>query len=205
MRPLKRLALLYGAPAGVGGLGVQVANAIQGLAIEGVELHAFGPGHAEQWPLPGAPPKISWHDAPSGVSQFRARCTPLRWRQGQLVFENCLAIGSWAADQIARTIANSPLVKTAIHGGDPNWGRLIAAAGRAGVAFDLSRATVTIGPTVLFEDGRPYDEAAPRAAEYLRRTEIDVSVGLGAGSATSTVWTCDLSAEYVRINADYRT
>jgi glutamate N-acetyltransferase/amino-acid N-acetyltransferase len=109
------------------------------------------------------------------------------------------------ARRAAKVIANSPLVKTAIHGGDPNWGRLIAAAGRAGVAFDLSRATVTIGSTVLFQDGRPYDEAAPRAAEYLRRTEIDVSVGLGAGSATSTVWTCDLSAEYVRINADYRT
>ena len=109
------------------------------------------------------------------------------------------------ARQAAKAIANSPLVKTAIHGGDPNWGRLIAVAGRAGVAFDLSRAAVSIGPTVLFEDGRPYDEAAPRAAEYLRRTEIDVSVGLGVGSSTSTVWTCDLSAEYVRINADYRT
>jgi glutamate N-acetyltransferase/amino-acid N-acetyltransferase len=109
------------------------------------------------------------------------------------------------ARRAAKVIANSPLVKTAVHGGDPNWGRLIAAAGRAGVAFDLSRATVAIGQTVLFEDGRPHDEAAPRAAEYLKRTEIDLSVGLGAGSATSTVWTCDLSAEYVRINADYRT
>ena len=115
------------------------------------------------------------------------------------------AASAGEARRAAKAIANSPLVKTAIHGGDPNWGRLIAAAGRAGVAFDLSRATVAIGPTVLFEDGRPYDEAAPRAAEYLRRTEIDVSVDLGAGSATSTVWTCDLSAEYVRINADYRT
>ena len=102
MRSLKHLSLVYGAPAGVGGLGVQVANAIQGLAIEGVELHAFGPGHAEQWPLPTAPPKIFWHDAPSGVSQFRARYTPLRWRQGQLVLENSRAIGSWAAVQIAR-------------------------------------------------------------------------------------------------------
>jgi glutamate N-acetyltransferase/amino-acid N-acetyltransferase len=109
------------------------------------------------------------------------------------------------ARRAAKVIANSPLVKTAVHGGDPNWGRLIAAAGRAGVAFDLSRATVAIGQTVLFEDGRPHDEAAPVAAEYLKRTEIEVSVGLGAGSATSTVWTCDLSAEYVRINADYRT
>jgi glutamate N-acetyltransferase/amino-acid N-acetyltransferase len=115
------------------------------------------------------------------------------------------AASNTEARRAAKTIANSPLVKTAIHGGDPNWGRLIAAAGRAGVAFDLARATVTIGSVVLFEDGRPYDEAAPRAAEYLRRNEIDVSVGLGAGSATSTVWTCDLSADYVRINADYRT
>lgn len=99
---MKRVALVYGAPAGVGGLGVQVANALQGLAIEGVELHAFGPGRAERWPLPGALPKIFWHDAPSGVSRFKARYTPLRWRAGQLVFENCRAIGSWAAEQIAR-------------------------------------------------------------------------------------------------------
>jgi glycosyltransferase involved in cell wall biosynthesis len=94
--------MVYGAPAGIGGLGVQVANAIQGLAIEGVELHAFGPGRAERWPLPGTTPKIFWHDAPSGVSRFKARYTPLRWRQGRLVFEDCRALGSWAADQIAR-------------------------------------------------------------------------------------------------------
>jgi len=109
------------------------------------------------------------------------------------------------ARRAAKAIANSPLVKTAIHGGDPNWGRLIAVAGRAGVAFELERAAVAIGPTVLFQAGRPYDEAAPLAAEYLRGTELTVSVDLGVGSAASTVWTCDLSAEYVRINADYRT
>ena len=73
-----------------------------------------------------------------------------------------------------KAIANSPLVKTAIHGGDPNWGRLIAVAGRAGVAFELSRAAVTIGPIVLFKDGRPYDEAAPEAAEYLKDADIAV-------------------------------
>jgi glutamate N-acetyltransferase / amino-acid N-acetyltransferase len=105
----------------------------------------------------------------------------------------------------AKAIANSPLVKTAIHGGDPNWGRLIAVAGRAGVAFELSRAAVTIGSIVLFEHGRPHDENAPRAAEYLKGTDLTVGVHLGAGPASSTVWTCDLSAEYVRINADYRT
>jgi glutamate N-acetyltransferase/amino-acid N-acetyltransferase len=109
------------------------------------------------------------------------------------------------ARRAARAIANSPLVKTAIHGGDPNWGRLIAAAGRAGVAFDLARAAVRIGPVVLFLDGRPYDEAAPEAAACLEQREVAVTVDLGSGHATSTVWTCDLSAEYVRINAEYRT
>jgi glutamate N-acetyltransferase/amino-acid N-acetyltransferase len=109
------------------------------------------------------------------------------------------------ARRAAKAIANSPLVKTAVHGGDPNWGRLIAVAGRAGVAFELSRASVTMGTTVLFDHGRPHDEAAPQAAAYLEHSDILISVDLGAGSGSSTVWTCDLSAEYVRINAEYRT
>ena len=109
------------------------------------------------------------------------------------------------ARKAAKAIANSPLVKTAIHGGDPNWGRLIAVAGRAGVSFELSRAAVVIGSIVLFEHGTPHDDAAPEAAKYLKGKDLTVSVDLGAGSASSTVWTCDLSAEYVRINADYRT
>jgi glutamate N-acetyltransferase/amino-acid N-acetyltransferase len=109
------------------------------------------------------------------------------------------------ARRAAKAIANSLLVKTAVHGGDPNWGRLVAVAGRAGVAFDLSRAAVAIGSTVLFKDGRPYDEGAPQAAEYLKGADISLSVDLGSGRKSSTVWTCDLSAEYVRINADYRT
>ena len=109
------------------------------------------------------------------------------------------------ARRAAKAIANSLLVKTAIHGGDPNWGRLIAVAGRANVAFELSRAAVMIGATTLFSNGRPYDEASAEAAEYLKGTDIAVSVDLGSGSASSTVWTCDLSAEYVRINAEYRT
>jgi glutamate N-acetyltransferase/amino-acid N-acetyltransferase len=109
------------------------------------------------------------------------------------------------ARKCAKAIANSPLVKTALHGGDPNWGRLIAVAGRAGVAFELERAAVTIGNIVLFRNGRPHDDNAPRAAEYLQQTDLTVGVDLGAGDFASTVWTCDLSAEYVRINADYRT
>jgi glutamate N-acetyltransferase/amino-acid N-acetyltransferase len=109
------------------------------------------------------------------------------------------------AHRCAKAIANSPLVKTAVHGGDPNWGRLIAVAGRAGVAFELNRASVMMGPIVLFEQGRPFDANAARAAEYLQQTDVTVRVHLGAGTYSSTVWTCDLSAEYVRINADYRT
>jgi glutamate N-acetyltransferase/amino-acid N-acetyltransferase len=109
------------------------------------------------------------------------------------------------ARKAAKVIANSLLVKTAIHGGDPNWGRLICAAGRAGVAFDATRAAVTIGSLVLFKDGQPHDELAPAAADYLKGTDLTIGVDLGSGSASSRVWTCDLSAEYVRINADYRT
>ena len=106
----------------------------------------------------------------------------------------------------ARAIANSPLVKTAVHGGDPNWGRLVAVAGRATRTLVLERARVRIGPVELFADGAPYDERAPQAADYLQGREIDIEVDLGTGGGgTARMWTCDLTAEYVRINAEYRT
>ncbi|HEY7289359.1 MAG TPA: bifunctional ornithine acetyltransferase/N-acetylglutamate synthase, partial [Vicinamibacterales bacterium] len=66
-------------------------------------------------------------------------------------------------------------------------------------------ANVTIGPIVLFENGRPHDENAQQAAAYLTGTDLVVGVNVGAGASAATVWTCDLSADYVRINADYRT
>jgi glutamate N-acetyltransferase / amino-acid N-acetyltransferase len=110
------------------------------------------------------------------------------------------------AKRAARAIANSLLVKTAIHGGDPNWGRLLAVAGRCGVDFSLAGARVLIGSTVLFEGGRPFDERAPQAAEHLQQADVRVEVDLGVGGPEdATMWTCDLSAEYVRINAEYRT
>lgn len=110
---------------------------------------------------------------------------------------------AWIA---ARVIANSPLVKTAIHGGDPNWGRLVAAAGRAGVTFSLEQALVQIGALVLFSNGEPHDHLAPKAAEYLQGKDIEIEVDVGAGGGgRATMYTCDLSAEYVRINAEYRT
>lgn len=110
---------------------------------------------------------------------------------------------AWTA---ARAIANSLLVKTAIHGADPNWGRLIAAAGRSGAHFVLAGARVRIGDLIMFEDGRPFDERAPQAAAYLGGTDLDIEVDLGAGGDhRATVWTCDLSKMYVQINAEYRT
>lgn len=110
------------------------------------------------------------------------------------------------ARRAARAIANSLLVKTAIHGGDPNWGRLVAVAGRCGAAFELSGARVTIGDTVLFEHGRPFDDRAPQAAAHLQGKDIRVAVDLGTdGREDATMWTCDLSADYVKINAEYRT
>jgi glutamate N-acetyltransferase/amino-acid N-acetyltransferase len=110
------------------------------------------------------------------------------------------------ARRVAKTIANSPLVKTAVHGADPNWGRIVAASGRSGVMFDVNRATVHVGGILLFENGLPHDDNAPRAAEHLQQPEVEIDVHLGTGGgADATVWTCDLTAEYVKINGEYRT
>lgn len=109
------------------------------------------------------------------------------------------------ARKVARTIGNSLLVKTAVHGADPNWGRILAAAGRAGVPFDLARVSVGIGPVVLFSDGRPHDERSAEAERFLARESVDIHVRLGGGPGAATIYTCDLSAEYVRINGEYRT
>ena len=110
---------------------------------------------------------------------------------------------AWLA---ARTIANSPLVKTAIHGGDPNWGRLVAAAGRSGAAFSLEGASVAIGDVAVFVSGVPHDERASAAAKVLEAADVTITVDLGTGEGhDATMWTCDFSAEYVRINAEYRT
>lgn len=148
------------------------------------------------------------------VDALRQVCEPLavgivRGGEGATKLVSVRVVGAASNDearQTARAIANSPLVKTAIHGGDPNWGRLVAVMGRSGSAFSLERAAVRIGPVELFKDGTPYDERAPQAAEYLLGKDIQIEVDLGTGGpGRSHMWTCDLSAEYVRINAEYRT
>ena len=109
------------------------------------------------------------------------------------------------AKRAARTITTSNLVKTAIHGADPNWGRIIAAAGRSGAKVDDRRASIRIGGLDVFRAGTPvsFDPGALRAAFSKPQIEIEVSLGLGDGDATA--WGTDLSAEYVHINADYTT
>jgi glutamate N-acetyltransferase/amino-acid N-acetyltransferase len=106
--------------------------------------------------------------------------------------------------RVARTIADSPLVKTALHGGDPNWGRIIAAAGRAGIAFDIGKVDIHIGDIFVCEGGaaRVYDEKAAHA-EMLSPGRLVVDLHLG--DATESMWMCDLTKSYVDINAHYRT
>ena len=109
------------------------------------------------------------------------------------------------ARRAARTITTSNLVKTAIHGADPNWGRIIAAAGRSGARVDDRRASIRIGGIDVFRDGAPvrFDPADLRRA--FERTDIEIELRLGLGSGAAVAWGTDLSAEYVHINADYTT
>ena len=121
-----------------------------------------------------------------------------------------------AAEQVARTIAGSPLVKTALAGADPNWGRILAAAGRAGVPFDPARAEITLAGIKVYARGAalPFDERAAHRRLLARYVPIVVDLGQeivsrrrsgGRNSSAARIWTCDFTADYVRINASYRT
>lgn len=109
------------------------------------------------------------------------------------------------AKRTAMTIANSPLVSTAIYGGDPNWGRIAAAAGRSGAAFEAENLKIKLGEVEVFQNGEPleYSQAAAEAA--LQESEVIIEVHLGAGETSWTAWTCDFSYDYVKINAEYHT
>lgn len=110
------------------------------------------------------------------------------------------------AQQVARTIATSLLVKTAIHGCDPNWGRILAAAARAGVTFDPAAAAVTVAGVAVYRDGAPLGLAADeKASEGMKAESYAIDVDLAAGEHEGQYLTCDLGHEYVRINAEYRT
>lgn len=111
-----------------------------------------------------------------------------------------------AARRLACTVANSPLVKTAIAGGDPNWGRIVAALGRAGERIDADALTIRIGGTLVAAQGGPvpgYDEAP--VAAHMQGRAVDIAIDAGVGFGAATVWTCDLTHGYIDINADYRS
>ena len=154
------------------------------------------------------------HDLPLLVEALTRVCEPLaigivRGGEGATKLVTIEVRGGRTdaeAKQAARAVANSPLVKTAIHGADPNWGRLVAVMGRAGVDFELQRARVRIGDVELFANGRPFDERAAQASKHLMGTDVFVRLDLGTGGdGSARMWTCDLSADYVKINAEYRT
>ncbi len=111
-----------------------------------------------------------------------------------------------AARQIARTVANSVLVKTAVAGADPNWGRIVSAAGYAGVPFDPDRVGLRVNGTLLYEGGTPVEFNAQAVSDSIRdNREVLVQLAFGEGDAAARFWTTDLTAEYVRLNADYHT
>jgi glutamate N-acetyltransferase/amino-acid N-acetyltransferase len=111
-----------------------------------------------------------------------------------------------AARAIAKAICNSPLVKTALAGEDPNWGRIVMAVGKAGEAADRDRLAICFGDIEVAKDGEVapgYKEA--NGAAYMKRAEIEITVDVGIGEGADTMWTCDLTKEYIAINADYRS
>jgi glutamate N-acetyltransferase/amino-acid N-acetyltransferase len=110
------------------------------------------------------------------------------------------------AEQVARSIANSPLVKTAMAGGDPNWGRILSAAGVAGVALDPAQVSIVLNGTTVCRRGlaAPFDDSE-LGKQLAAAREIDILVSIGHGRRRVRFWTCDLTEDYIRINASYRT
>ncbi|MBN1591453.1 MAG: bifunctional ornithine acetyltransferase/N-acetylglutamate synthase, partial [Pirellulales bacterium] len=111
-----------------------------------------------------------------------------------------------AAKRIAKTVADSALVKTAIAGADPNWGRIVSAAGYAGVPFDPAGVNLKVNGFVLFDQGAPANFDAPAVSDSIRdHRETHIELTFREGTAGARFWTCDLTTEYVHINADYHT
>jgi len=103
-------------------------------------------------------------------------------------------------------VADASLVKTALFGEDANWGRILAAVGRAGVPVEPERIDIRFGPVFMVQNGMGCGKAAEaRATEILQQPEFDITIDLKQGDAGTSVFTCDFSIDYVKINADYRT
>jgi glutamate N-acetyltransferase/amino-acid N-acetyltransferase len=109
------------------------------------------------------------------------------------------------ARRVARTITTSPLVKTAVAGCDPNWGRILVAAGRAGAVLEEPKASLKLQGQTLLERGAAVPFSEPEMRARLAAAEVRIELDLGLGDGAATAWGCDLTTEYVHINADYTT
>ena len=109
------------------------------------------------------------------------------------------------ARKAARTVAGSTLLKAAVYGRDPNWGRAIAALGRSGVDIDPTKLALWVNEICVLDEGKPIPFFKEAAVATMRQPEVRFLTKLGLGNATATAWTCDLTEEYVRLNSDYTT
>ncbi len=116
------------------------------------------------------------------------------------------AESNMSARIIGLAIANSPLVKTALAGEDPNWGRVVMAIGKSGEPADRDKLSISFGDILVAENGWVADSYTEEAgANYMKNADVSITVGIGVGHGKATVWTCDLTHQYITINADYRS
>jgi glutamate N-acetyltransferase/amino-acid N-acetyltransferase len=155
----------------------------------------------------GSAEAVTLRDALTEAGRFLARSIA---RDGEgathlITVEISGAVDTQQARDLGHTIALSSLVKTAVAGNDPNWGRILVAAGRSGALVDSAKASVTLQGVLLFDQGNvlPFDEYAVH--ELMKEDEVVIEVELRLGAGRATAWGCDLTTEYVHINADYRT
>lgn len=160
---------------------------------------------------------IASSDAP-GHAEFRAALGKVMTELAHLVVKDGEGASKFAAitirgaadndaaRRIGLAIANSPLVKTALAGEDPNWGRIVMAVGKSGEAADRDNLSITFGDILVAENGWVADSYTEEAgATYMQQAELEIGVDVGIGDGQATVWTCDLTHQYITINADYRS
>ncbi len=172
---------------------VLLATGVSGVALDSPESAGY----------------LGFQQALREVCRFLAQAI-VRDGEGATKFvEICIkgAMNRAEARRVAFTVAHSPLVKTALSASDPNWGRILAAVGRAGLAdLDIQQVELRIGDTQIVEQGaRAAGYSEEKGLAAMSGSEIQIHIGLGRGSAGARIWTTDLTAEYVRINAEYRS